>query len=121
MVGKRDSEIAMIIQVRRSRYPIQRRRKISTCTFLQKFSKDNSFEDSLMDGKPYKAGKFALSLRKHLFREHLGLLKPSECSDINVEDPVADSFYKDTWIRVAALNTKIYEEVFRCIPCKLFH
>ena len=37
--------------------------------------------------------------------------------DIDITDPVADSFYKETWIRIASLNTKIYEQVFRCIPC----
>lgn len=71
-----------------------------------------------MDGQPYKAGKFALSLRKRLFREHLGLLTQESSPEINVDDPVADSFYKETWIRIASLNTKVYEEVFRCLPCK---
>lgn len=70
-----------------------------------------------MDGQRYQAGKFALSLRKRLFREHLGLLKMGN-NEISIEDPVADCFYKETWIRIAARNTKIYEEVFRCIPCK---
>jgi phospholipase D1/2 len=72
-----------------------------------------------MDGKPYLAGKFALSLRKRLFREHLGLLNMENGSKQDVRDPITDSFYKDTWIRIAALNTKIYEEVFRCIPCNI--
>lgn len=71
-----------------------------------------------MDGKPYLAGKFALSLRKRLFREHLGLLNMESESEY-VQDPITDSFYKDTWIRIASLNTKIYEEVFRCIPCNI--
>lgn len=70
-----------------------------------------------MDGKPYRAGRFALSLRKKLFREHLGLLKPECDCDVVVDDPISDSFYKDTWIQTAALNTKIYGEVFHCIPC----
>lgn len=71
-----------------------------------------------MDKQPYRAGKFALSLRKRLFREHLGLLRTENDPDMNIDDPIADSFYKETWIRTAALNTKIYEEVFRCLPCK---
>jgi len=71
-----------------------------------------------MDGKPYQAGRFALSLRKRLFREHLGLLTDQSTSDtIDITDPVTDQFYKGTWIRIASLNTKIYEQVFRCIPC----
>ncbi len=72
-----------------------------------------------MDGQPYRAGKFAFSLRKRLFQEHLGLLQPGCRTDINVQDPLTDSFYKDIWIKIAALNTKVYEEVFRCIPCTL--
>ena len=72
-----------------------------------------------MNGQPYKAGKYASSLRKRLFREHLGLLETGSNSNIDIDDPVSDSFYKETWLRVAALNTKIYEEVFRCLPCKL--
>jgi phospholipase D1/2 len=72
-----------------------------------------------MDGKPYLAGRFALSLRKRLFQEHLGLLN-MECEpELDIQDPISDSFYKETWIRIAALNTKIYEEVFHCIPCKI--
>ena len=70
-----------------------------------------------MDEQPYKAGRFASSLRRRLFREHLGLLKSDSDSDIDVRDPVADSFYKGTWLRIASLNTKVYDQVFRCIPC----
>lgn len=71
-----------------------------------------------MDGQPYQAGKFASSLRRQLFREHLGLLKSdSENEEIDIADPVADSFYKGSWLRIASINTKIYEQVFRCIPC----
>jgi phospholipase D1/2 len=65
-----------------------------------------------MDDQPYKAGLYASSLRKQLFREHLGITG----SDVDIRDPVADSFYKGTWIRIASLNTKIYEDVFRCVP-----
>ncbi|XP_065577952.1 phospholipase D1-like [Artemia franciscana] len=83
LIGKRDSEIAVIFQ-------------------------DLDFEPSLMDGKPYDCGRFAGSLRKYLFREHLGLLGQA--------DPVCDAFYKGVWIKAASLNTKIYEEVFNCLP-----
>ena len=67
-----------------------------------------------MKGQPYQAGRFALSLRKRLFREHLGILHTE--SDIDISDPIADSFYKGTWMHIAALNTKIYDKVFRCLP-----
>lgn len=70
-----------------------------------------------MDGQPYEAGRFASSLRRRLFREHLGLLKSDADTDIDITDPVTDSFYKGTCLRIASLNTKIYDQVFRCIPC----
>lgn len=47
MIGKRDSEIAVIIT-------------------------DNEFEDGRMNGKKYPSGVFAGRLRKFLFKEHLG-------------------------------------------------
>jgi phospholipase D1/2 len=34
---------------------------------------DKEFVDSYMDSKPWKAGKFAHSMRMSLWREHLGL------------------------------------------------
>ena len=67
-----------------------------------------------MDGQPYRAGLYASSLRKQLFREHLGITESE--ADVDIRDPVADSFYKGTWIRIASLNTKVYEDVFRCVP-----
>lgn len=48
-LGNRDSEIAMLIE-------------------------DTDLVPSYMGGKPYKAAKFAHTLRMHLFKEHLGLL-----------------------------------------------
>ena len=35
---------------------------------------DQDFIDSQMDGRPYKAGRHAATLRRQLWREHLGLL-----------------------------------------------
>ncbi|XP_054718889.1 LOW QUALITY PROTEIN: phospholipase D1-like [Uloborus diversus] len=90
LLGNRDSEICMIIE-------------------------DSDFEKAVMDGKPYDAGRYACSLRRTLFREHLGLLDKNSRS-VDVRDPVSESFYKDVWIRTAALNTSVYEKVFRCIP-----
>ena len=63
------------------------------------------------------AGRFALSLRKRLFREHLGVVKTDSGADsVDIDDPIADSFYKGTWMRRAAVNTNIYDKVFRCLP-----
>lgn len=71
----------------------------------------------MMNGQPYQCGKFAGSLRKYLFKEHLGILgKESENINIDVTDPVIDAFYKGVWCNTASLNTELYEKVFHCIP-----
>ena len=42
-------------------------------------------------------------------REHLGvdLKKPT----IDVSDPVAAEFYRDTWVHHASINTTVYDKV----------
>ncbi|KAJ8572839.1 hypothetical protein K7X08_009350 [Anisodus acutangulus] len=59
---------------------------------------DKDFIDSTMDGKPWKAGKFAFSLRVSLRAGHLGLRAEEICQ---IKDPVADSTYKDIWMATA--------------------
>ncbi|KMZ62684.1 Phospholipase D zeta [Zostera marina] len=88
LLGSRDSEIGVLIE-------------------------DKKFVGSLMDGKPWKAGKCALSLRLSLWAEHLGL-RVGEVE--RIKDPVVDASYKDIWAATAKENTKIYQEVFACIP-----
>ncbi|CAJ0951474.1 unnamed protein product, partial [Mesorhabditis belari] len=97
--GNRDSEVCMIYS-------------------------DTVKERSIMNGKPYTAGKFAKSLRLALMKEHLGLLpncrRPSKFDyEVTCEDPVTPSFYVDIWQQVAKKNTRIYEEVFRAYPTDL--
>lgn len=92
LIGKRDSEIACIIN-------------------------DESYEEGRMNGQPYPSGSYAGKLRKFLFKEHLGLLDPDpERAHIDVTDPIIDSFWNGIWKRTSARNTQIYDEVFRCIP-----
>lgn len=92
MIGKRDSEIAVAIR-------------------------DEEFDEGVMNGVKYPCGKFCGTLRKHLFKEHLGLLgREHEYIDIDVEDPVSEAFYKFVWQDTASLNTEFYEKVFHCIP-----
>lgn len=67
-----------------------------------------------MNDMSFDCGKFAGSLRKQLFREHLGLLRSKD--KINIDDIVKKSFYRDIWCERSKRNTEIYEEVFRCIP-----
>ncbi|XP_023734073.1 phospholipase D zeta 1 [Lactuca sativa] len=93
LLGLRDSEIGVLIE-------------------------DKEVVESSMGGKPWKAGKFALSLRLSLWSEHLGL----HTSEINkIADPVIDSTYKDIWMATAKTNTTIYQDVFSCIPNDLIH
>lgn len=67
-----------------------------------------------MNDIPYSCGKFAGSLRKQLFREHLGLLWSNE--KLNLNDIVKKSFYHDIWRARSKQNTEIFENVFNCIP-----
>ncbi|KAK4476714.1 hypothetical protein RD792_015874 [Penstemon davidsonii] len=88
LLGSRDSEIAVLIE-------------------------DKEFVDSSMNGKPWKAGKFAFNLRLSLWAEHLGLHTEEVAQ---VKDPIADATYKDFWLKIATSNTRIYQDVFSCIP-----
>uniref|UniRef100_A0ABK0L8Z9 Phospholipase n=1 Tax=Rattus norvegicus TaxID=10116 RepID=A0ABK0L8Z9_RAT len=93
MLGKRDSEMAVIVQ-------------------------DTETVPSVMDGKEYQAGRFAQGLRLECFRLLcfrlvLGYLSdPSE----DIQDPVSDKFFKEIWVSTAARNATIYDKVFRCLP-----
>ncbi|VDK80287.1 unnamed protein product [Onchocerca ochengi] len=94
-VGNRDSEVCILV-------------------------KDCEHVPSRMNGKSYDAGKFASSLRKTLMMEHLGLLpeqkrKPPK-REIDVDDPIVDSFFIGTWGAIAKKNTEIFEKVFNAIP-----
>ncbi|XP_017294500.1 phospholipase D1 isoform X2 [Kryptolebias marmoratus] len=88
MLGKRDSEVAVIVE-------------------------DSEVVNSVMDGQPYAAGKYALQLRLECFKMILGAnTDPS----IDVSDPISDHFYKDVWMVTCARNASIYQKVFRCLP-----
>ena len=98
---------------------------------------DQNFLDSTMDGQPYKAGHHAATLRRLLWREHLGLLpaqKLDASEDPNaqppdvrpndimegpeyefVADPLSDQVW-DMWTGNATRNTDIYRHLFRADP-----
>ncbi|KAG0127512.1 hypothetical protein HOY82DRAFT_490412 [Tuber indicum] len=87
MLGNRDSEVAAIVR--------------DTDTIM-----------SSMAGKPFRVGKFPHTLRLRLMREHLGIdVEP----DMFI-DPLNESFYQGIWNTCAQNNTKIYRQVFRCMP-----
>ncbi|KAI8085326.1 hypothetical protein BDF21DRAFT_379811 [Thamnidium elegans] len=109
--GDRDSEIAMITE-------------------------DKDMIPSRMNGEPYRAGRFAATLRRQLWKEHLGLIDEEEIDTVTdamlplpvpqldftqtKEDHwVMDPLDEDTlvrWNNTAATNTKAFREVFHCVP-----
>jgi phospholipase D1/2 len=93
--------------------------------------------DSQMNGQPWRASKFAASLRRQLFRKHLGLVKAQDFTrpdenfqpisfapnsydwgsegDQAVEDPLSRQFLQ-LWNTTASTNTQAFERVFHCVP-----
>ncbi|KAI8970516.1 hypothetical protein BDB01DRAFT_731756 [Pilobolus umbonatus] len=41
--------------------------------------------------------------------------------DAAVMDPLSDRFYNELWVKTAETNTKIYRELFRCVPDDTIH
>lgn len=92
LIGKRDSEVCVVIT-------------------------DEVYGEGRMNGDSFPAGLYASRLRKFLFKEHLGLLDPRpERHLVDVTDPIIDGFYNGIWRRTSYRNTRIYDEVFKCIP-----
>ncbi|KAJ5722756.1 Phospholipase D/Transphosphatidylase [Penicillium malachiteum] len=98
---------------------------------------DQEFIDSEMNGKPYRAAKHAATLRRQLWREHLGLLPaqdydasssanaqpPDVCLNQILEgaenefvaDPLSDAVW-EKWTGQATVNTEMYRHLFRADP-----
>ena len=111
-LGDHDSEIAIIIE-------------------------DPDLLDSRMGGRQYRVSRFASSLRRQLFRKHLGLLPPQnmERPDQNfdpvwispnsydfgspedqvVSDPLSPTFLS-LWNSRARINTTVFSKVFHPVP-----
>jgi phospholipase D1/2 len=89
MLGKRDSELAAVVR-------------------------DEEFQDSVLNGKKVKVGKYAFSLRKKIFRLHLGVYFDNS-KKIDVNDCVSDEFY-NMFKSTSNQNTRVYDEVFKCLP-----
>ena len=95
--------------------------------------------DSVMDGQPIKAGRHAATLRRYLWREHLGLL-PSQPMDAGddpnaqppgkdspndpwdrddtykfVEDPMSEDLW-NMWTSNATKNTEVFRHLFHADP-----
>nr|OQO29533.1 hypothetical protein B0A51_02625 [Rachicladosporium sp. CCFEE 5018] len=94
--------------------------------------------DSYMAGQPWRATKFAATLRRQIFRKHLGLIPPQDPSrpdnnylpvdpsapqiydfgsreDLAVADPLAESF-TSLWKTTARVNTAAFAKVFHPVP-----
>lgn len=111
-VGTHDSEIAVVIE-------------------------DPEPVETTMNGQPFTASKFAASLRRQLFRKHLGLLphQPVDRPDDNwtpisqnpqdydwgsrndrlVEDVMSAEFW-ELWSGTASSNMEIFDKVFHPVP-----
>ncbi|KAK5721317.1 hypothetical protein LTR17_014687 [Elasticomyces elasticus] len=99
---------------------------------------DTNTLESTMDGRPYKAGHHAASLRRMLWREHLGLLPAQSLDATNdpnaqppgdsdndwftnddhndfVADPLSDELWQ-TWTEQATTNTEIFRHLFHADP-----
>ncbi|KAL3485122.1 hypothetical protein BJX62DRAFT_243238 [Aspergillus germanicus] len=89
-----------------------------------------------MHGQPFQASKFAATLRRYLYRKHLGLLAPQNmrkpdshfvpapvptkydygsAEDIVVSDPLSDALIA-RWNETARTNTFAFRKVFAPMP-----
>ncbi|KAI8064502.1 hypothetical protein BC940DRAFT_305884 [Gongronella butleri] len=109
--GDRDSEIALLVE-------------------------DQDMIPSYMNGRPYEASRFAATLRRQLWKEHLGLLRHQDLNEVTqsmmplpvpnadetgtLEDAtVMDPLNEDTlalWNMTARQNTEAFRTVFHCVP-----
>ena len=95
--------------------------------------------ESTMDGEPFEAGWHAATLRRYLWREHLGLLPPQDHNaegdpnaqppgddspnDVRdgdeswevVEDPLSDDLW-EVWTERATTNTLVFRQLFHADP-----
>ena len=99
---------------------------------------DTKLIESTMNGQPYTAGHHAASLRRILWREHLGLVPPQpmdasrdpnaqppgdgdnnwlqgDAHDAFVTDPLSDALW-ETWTGQATTNTEVFRWLFHADP-----
>jgi len=116
-LGHHDSEIAMIVE-------------------------DDDIVRSRMNGEHWDAGRFAVTLRRQLWKEHLGLLPDQDVTSVTasmhpppvpnedtlkskedhlVEDPLDEHTYNNLWLATALNNTSAFRDVFHCVPDDSVH
>lgn len=65
---------------------------------LAAFIRDTDYVESFMDGKPYKVGKFAHTLRVRLMREHLGVdVDAMYEEDLMANEPIKPEMDMEAW------------------------
>ncbi|KAI8391192.1 uncharacterized protein BYT42DRAFT_474927 [Radiomyces spectabilis] len=109
--GDRDSEIALLVE-------------------------DQDMIPSRMNGRYYEASRFAATLRRKLWKEHLGLIPDRPTDEVNADmlplpippvdttDSEEDAIVMDPlgeetlelWNDTAKVNTVAFREVFHCVP-----
>ncbi|KAH7100350.1 phospholipase D/nuclease [Auriculariales sp. MPI-PUGE-AT-0066] len=99
---------------------------------------DTDLFESRMDGQAYMAARFAATLRRKLWREHLGLIEPQVCEsdqhpvttfmraapvpnqdETQIDGPVLDPLSDDVtrlWNETAKKNTEVFADCFRPVP-----
>jgi phosphatidylserine/phosphatidylglycerophosphate/cardiolipin synthase-like enzyme len=91
---------------------IRMRRMLSDRSEIGIVVEDSNSIPSRMNGLPYEASRFAISLRMRLMAYHLGLSKRDQSVLL---DPVANGFFKDVWVTTMATNAAILKAVFPTI------
>ncbi|KAG9042840.1 hypothetical protein FS837_010313 [Tulasnella sp. UAMH 9824] len=100
---------------------------------------DTDVLETTMDGKPFAASRFAATLRRKLFREHLGLIPPQTCvggepvthsmrapphpqqdethlqEDRIVADPLSEDLL-GLWYSTARINREVFSQIFKSVP-----
>jgi len=93
MLGNRDSEFAVIIKEKKE--------------LINRINGKN-FK---MNGNNYSAAHFAVTFRKALMAEHLGITR----DDPILDDPLSNQLHEFI-INRARVNTRIYHDIFGCYP-----
>ena len=75
-------------------------------------------DDTDINGPPLTRGVSGTSSDgpRKVFNPLLHDIRQPEIHEDCMQDPLADSFFREVWHRVAENNTQIYRQIFRCMP-----
>lgn len=60
-----------------------------------------------------------INQNSHQCHQHASGSHHQKTPKLDLTDPCSDEFYKQVLLKYAAQNTKIYDSVFKCLPCDL--